>query len=97
MGYHWPGNVRELENVVQRLVYMAEGDIVDVPDLPQLMRFSALRAPNLNRTLAEVEADHIRRVLAHVAGNKSEAARILGISRKTIREKLKGLDPEAGP
>ena len=40
--YRWPGNVRELENVVQRLMVMTEGDLVDVPDLPSLMRFSAL-------------------------------------------------------
>jgi len=97
MGYHWPGNVRELENVIQRLVFMAEGDILDVPDLPQLMRFSALQAPDLTRTLAEVETDYVRRVLAHVGGNKSEAARILGISRKTIRDKLRETDPQADP
>ena len=41
--YHWPGNVRELENVVQRLVVMTEGEVVEVPDLPSLMRFSGLR------------------------------------------------------
>ncbi|MFZ7127400.1 MAG: sigma-54-dependent transcriptional regulator [Desulfobacterales bacterium] len=96
-GFHWPGNVRELENVVHRLVYMAEGEVVDVPDLPQLMRFSALGVPDLNRTLEEVEVEYIQRVLEGVGGNKSEAARILGISRKTIRDKLKNADPEFDP
>ena len=87
--YHWPGNVRELENVVNRLVVMTDGDLVDVPDLPTLMRFSALRGTGLNRTLAEVEAEHIRNVLSGVDGNKTKAAEILGIDRKTLREKLK--------
>ncbi len=86
--YHWPGNVRELENVIQRLVVMTEGDLIEVPDLPSLMRFSALRETGLNRTLAEVEAEYIRNVLASVDGNKTRAAEILGIDRKTLREKL---------
>lgn len=91
-GYHWPGNVRELENVVQRLVAMTEGDIIDVPDLPSLMRFSALRSGDPARTLAEVEADHIRSVMASVENNISSAARVLGIDRKTLREKLRRMD-----
>ena len=87
--YQWPGNVRELENVIQRLVVMIEGDVIGVPDLPALMRFSAPRDAGLTRTLAEVEAEHIRNVLASVDGNKTRAAEILGIDRKTLREKLK--------
>ncbi len=90
--YHWPGNVRELENVIQRLVVMAEENTVDVPDLPSLMRFSALRDTGLDRTLAEVEAEHIRNVLASVDGNKTRAAEILGIDRKTLREKLRKIE-----
>jgi len=87
--YHWPGNVRELENVVQRLVVMTDGEIIEVSDLPSLMRFSALRETGLNRTLAEVEAEYVRNVLASVNGNKTKAAEILDIDRKTLREKLK--------
>ena len=87
--YHWPGNVRELENVVQRLVVMHEGNVVEVPDLPALMRFSGLRNGSFNRTLAEVETEYIRNVLASVNGNRTRAAEILGIDRKTLREKLK--------
>ncbi len=86
--YHWPGNVRELENVVQRMIVLNEGDQIDVPDLPPLMRFSASREGDLSRTLAEVEARHIRNVLASVGGNKTRAAEILGIDRKTLRKKL---------
>jgi len=87
--YHWPGNVRELENVIQRLVIMTDGDQVVVSDLPSLMRFTALRETGLNRTLAEVEAQYIRNVLSSVKGNKTKAAEILGIDRKTLREKLR--------
>jgi len=87
--YYWPGNVRELENIMQRLVVMTEGGVVGVHDLPDLMRFSALQKTGLHRTLAELECEHIRNVLASVDGNKSRAAEILGIDRKTLREKLK--------
>jgi DNA-binding NtrC family response regulator len=93
--YAWPGNVRELENIVQRLVIMTDGDVVDVPDLPSLMRFTAARESGLNRTLAEVEEEYIRNVLASVDGNKTRAAEILGIDRKTLREKLKHSDGNA--
>jgi len=87
--YHWPGNVRELENVIQRLVVMTDESLIEVPDLPSLMRFSALREAGFHRTLAEVEEEYIRNVLASVNGNKTRAAKILGIDRKTLREKLK--------
>ena len=93
--YHWPGNVRELENVIQRLVVMTEGDLIEVPDLPSLMRFSALQKSGLNRTLAEVEAEYIRNVLASAEGNKTRAAEILGIDRKTLREKLNKIEKKS--
>ncbi len=91
--YDWPGNVRELENIIQRLVVMTDGDLIDIPDLPPLMRFSASPNNGLNRTLAEVEREYILNVLAKVGGNKTQAADILGIDRKTLREKLKGDAP----
>jgi two-component system, NtrC family, response regulator HydG len=81
--------VREMQNVVKRLMVMAEDDIIDVPDLPSLMRFSIPRKPDFTRTLAEVEADYIQHVLDSVGGNKSKAAEVLGIARGTLREKLK--------
>jgi DNA-binding NtrC family response regulator len=94
--YDWPGNVRELKNVVQRLVLMSDTGIIDVTDLPPNMRFSISFHTGLNRTLAEVESEHIRSVTASVGGNKTKAAEILGIDRKTLREKLKDRheDPE---
>jgi DNA-binding NtrC family response regulator len=88
-GYDWPGNVRELQNIIQRLVVMSEGPLIDSADLPSLMRFSVPRGTGLDRTLADVEAEYIRNVLESVNGNKTRAAQILGIDRKTLREKLK--------
>lgn len=97
-GYGWPGNVRELENAIHRAVVMCDAERMDVPDLPAFARFSALRSPSLERSLAEIEAEHIRNVLAHVNGNKSRAADMLGIDRKTLREKLRryGIGAEQG-
>jgi DNA-binding NtrC family response regulator len=87
--YAWPGNVRELENLVQRLIVMKEGPTIDVPDLPGYMRYSVDRGLGIDRTLAEIETQYISLVLASVNGNKTRAAEILGIDRKTLREKLK--------
>jgi len=87
--FNWPGNVRELENVIQRLVAMMEEGPIEAVDLPAMMRFSAFRETGVNRTLAEVEAEHIRNVLSALKGNKTKTAKLLGIDRKTLREKLK--------
>ena len=89
--YDWPGNVLELENVMQRLVVMGS-ETLDVPALPSLMRFSGVRERGLRRPLAEVEAEHIRAVLKLVEGNRTAAAKILGIDRKTLREKMRRSD-----
>ncbi len=86
--YHWPGNVRELQNVVHRLVVMSESDTIDVTDMPSLMRFSVPLAAGLDRTLAQVESEYIQNVLASMGGNKTRAAEVLGIDRKTLRRKL---------
>jgi len=94
--YPWPGNVRELENLMQRLVVMADSEVIDAPHLPSYMRFSAARDSGFDRTLAEVEAEYVRNVLANVDGNKTRAARILGIDRKTLREKLKRFNHRNG-
>jgi DNA-binding protein Fis len=60
--------------------------------LPELCRFSALRKAGFTRTLAEVEAEYISNVLTEADGNKTRAAEILGIDRKTLREKLKKVE-----
>jgi two-component system response regulator HydG len=87
--YRWPGNVRELENIVKHAVVMTDSDLIDVPDLPLLMRFSVPATKGRFRTLAEMEADYVGNVLESVDGNKTRAAAILGIDRKTLRTKLK--------
>lgn len=87
--YHWPGNVRELQNIVNRLVVMTEGDTVDAHDLPAFLHFAAVGGAKRFGTLAAAEAEYIRNVLASVGGNKTRAADILGIDRKTLRDKLK--------
>ena len=87
--YFWPGNVRELENMVQRLMIMSDHEIIEAADFPSMMKTSLPREAAVNRTLAEVETEHIRNVLSGVDGNKTRAAEILGIDRKTLREKLK--------
>ena len=89
--YAWPGNVRELENLLQRLVIVCDGPVIDITDLPGSMRFTIARSRHGDKTLAEVEAEHIRAVLARTGDNKTRAAEILGIDRKTLREKLKRL------
>ncbi len=89
--YAWPGNVRELESTVRRMVVMAAGDVVDVPDLPTRMRFSAAREWTLQRSLEDVETEHIRAVVAATGGNQTRAAEILGIDRKTLHQRLQRL------
>jgi transcriptional regulator with PAS, ATPase and Fis domain len=86
--YSWPGNVRELENVVQSVMIMSDRETVEASDLPSLMKAEPPRTNNILRPLAEVELEHIRDVLSHVGGNKTQAAQILGIDRKTLRQKL---------
>jgi DNA-binding NtrC family response regulator len=87
--YNWPGNVRELENVMHHLVVMTEGDEIDVVHLPANMRYSIEERGGGDYALRHVEIEHIKSVLESVDGNKTKAARILGIDRKTLREKLK--------
>jgi len=89
MNYAWPGNIRELENLIQRLVIMTDSKTIKVPDLPSIMRFSASSVSAGFRSLAEEEAAYVRMVLASAGGNKSRAAQILRIDRKTLRDKLK--------
>ncbi|MBF0257693.1 MAG: sigma-54-dependent Fis family transcriptional regulator, partial [Desulfamplus sp.] len=86
--HDWPGNVRELENMIQRLVVIVDGDHIRVSDLPESMRFTVTHKNTPFKTLKEVENEHIALVLANVGGNKTKAAQILGIDRKTLRLKL---------
>jgi two-component system, NtrC family, response regulator AtoC len=91
LSYRWPGNVRELRNLVERVVLLEDGRQLEVEHLPaevagrRLAPDHAIALP----TLAQIEADHIAEVLRLTAGNKSRAARVLGISRQGLIEKLR--------
>jgi two-component system, NtrC family, response regulator AtoC len=88
--YEFPGNVRELANVLERAVIVAATRTVEASDLPEALRVSVAHGRKGGRraTLAELEAEYIKQTLRDVRGNKSEAARLLGISRKNLYEKL---------
>ena len=88
LSYAWPGNVRELQNVIQQLVVMKLDELVTLTDLPSSMK-SEVRPRRNGRSLTDVEVEHIRGVLLEVGGNKAEAARILGIDRKTLYGKIR--------
>lgn len=87
--YSWPGNVRELQNLVHRLVIMADDQVIDVPDLPESFRYSAMRTKGLNRRLEDVERDYILDVYAANNKNLTRTAEKLGIDRKTLRERIR--------
>ncbi len=87
--YEWPGNVRELQNTIERAVLLSEGVIP-----PEAIQLTGLRlegsAKSDTQSLAEVEQGHIARVLQTTGGNRNEAARILGVTARTLRNKLNG-------
>jgi two-component system response regulator HydG len=101
MRYDWPGNVRELENIVERAVIMSRGEMItplefpnDIRDLDEELKGSQIDlAPG--RSLKEVEKAMILRTLEETGGNRTHAARILGITRRTLQLRLKdyGINP----
>lgn len=91
MRHSWPGNVRELENIVQRSLIMGRGTI-DVKDLPEYLKvpMPVYSEKSLHfKTLKEQEQEYILKVLEAVGYNKTKAAEILGIDRKTLGQKIK--------
>jgi two-component system response regulator AtoC len=99
--YPWPGNVRELRNLIERVVLLEEGERLEADHLPPEMlgrrsapgpaAAAAMRDVLALPTLAQIEMEHINEVLRLTSGNKSRAARILGISRQGLIEKLRRL------
>jgi transcriptional regulator with GAF, ATPase, and Fis domain len=99
MSYSWPGNVRELKNNIVRAVALADGVVVEADHLligdtkPVLITVEPSEEPFPPPTLARVEQQHILKVLESVGGNVTQAARVLGVHRDTLKRKLPG--PEA--
>jgi DNA-binding NtrC family response regulator len=85
--YTWPGNVRQLQHMMERLVILAPGGRITEDAVDDAIRSSSPREQS-GETLADTEMEQIRKVLAAAGGNKSRAARILGIERKTLYRKL---------
>jgi transcriptional regulator with PAS, ATPase and Fis domain len=96
--YRWPGNIRELRSVLGSACLMAEGEMVDVRDLPERIpvRAADITSEDSNELLplAELERRHVLRVLDQVGGNKVQAAKILGINRATVYRIVNEPDPD---
>jgi DNA-binding NtrC family response regulator len=88
LGYRWPGNVRELENAVERAMVVGKGPALEVRDLPLAVGDASGEEPQA-RSLAAMEKDHVARVLRDCGGNVTQAAKVLGIDRATLYNKLK--------
>lgn len=95
MRYDWPGNVRELENVVERAVIMARGDMISPAEFSETLQALDQEAEKTEidltpgRYLKDVEKQMILKTLEKAKGNRTHAAKILGISRRTLQLKLK--------
>ncbi|RJX33413.1 MAG: sigma-54-dependent Fis family transcriptional regulator [Desulfarculus sp.] len=87
--YPWPGNVRELGNAIQRLVVLAARPVIDLADLEAAGTCRLQTGDEAALSLAEVERRHILGTLQRLGGRRSEAARTLGIDRKTLRNKIR--------
>jgi DNA-binding NtrC family response regulator len=88
--YCWPGNVRELRNVLHAAAVLAGEAPIGMEHFPRALREGAHKASIPEGSLRSLEMRHIREVLESVAGNQSQAARILGIDRGTLARKLAG-------
>jgi DNA-binding NtrC family response regulator len=101
--YRWPGNVRELRNVVERAAILSRGELISMQHLPKEIAgestvhtgVGSTKSSAAIRPLADIELDYIRHVLMLCDGNKTQAADLLGITRLTLRNKLRDLDNQA--
>jgi len=91
LNYDWPGNVRELENAIERAVILAKDNYIEVADLPQ-ESLTKTHSSVPGESLEKIEKNHIQNTLKETDGNLSKAAKILGISRVTLYNKIKLYD-----
>ncbi|WP_303722952.1 sigma-54 dependent transcriptional regulator [Malonomonas rubra] len=97
LGYHWPGNVRELHNIIERALALSVHDLLTVEDLPEQVKHpsgeaplpTSLVDPGTILPLEEMERRYIHQVLEQLDGNRTLAAKMLGVDRKTLYRKLK--------
>jgi DNA-binding NtrC family response regulator len=96
--FHWPGNVRELENVIERAVALSTGTLLDAGDIQLDVSPSAPSRPSTlapfppqGMTLEQFDDEIIKEALRRAGGNKSQAARLLGLSRNALRYRLSKL------
>jgi DNA-binding NtrC family response regulator len=89
MAHDWPGNVRELRNVLERGAVVATGQVLQLADLGLVPKAPGAPRPGTIASLEEVEKRHVQAVLSHTGGNVSQAARILGIDRVTLYNKMR--------
>jgi DNA-binding NtrC family response regulator len=98
--YDWPGNVRELENAMERAVIVAQGRMIGLDDLPHAVRGAETSKSielEVGSTIDEAEKRMIMQTLAYTRGDRSRAAQILGIGRKTLYRKLQKYHHEDNP
>ena len=86
--YQWKGNIRELKNVMERIAILSNNSVLAVEDIPVEIRNCSADSGNSSFSIALVEKQHIKKVLDHTKGNKTEAARLLGIGLTTLYRKL---------
>jgi len=93
--YHWPGNIRQLRNVMERAVVLARGNVITPGELPGELRSHLRKSRNLSSpaTLRQMEMQAVRDALRWCEGNKSMAAKMLGISRKAFYKRLSEMSP----
>jgi len=91
--YPWPGNIRQLRNVIERAAVLARKNRLTLRELPEELRPPATgNERSTLKTLREIEADAVRSALVECGGNKSHAAKLLGISRKSLYKRLAEMD-----
>ncbi|WP_303014218.1 sigma-54 dependent transcriptional regulator [uncultured Bacteroides sp.] len=90
LNYHWPGNLRQMKNIVKRATLLAQGSFITLPELgSELLETSASGISNMALRNEETEKEHILEALRQTGNNKSKAAQLLNIDRKTLYNKLK--------